>query len=173
MSEIIFIYKGNEVTIQTLKGEKLKNILERLANKINISKDTIFGLYRGQLIDEETKEDEIQKDENDKRIILIYDINDTTIKSNLINSKEVICPICKENCLMKIEEYKLKLYNCKNKHETILLISEFEETQKIDLSKIICNICNSRNKGNTYNNEFFKCINCFLAIIYKLAIFKL
>ena len=160
MSEIIFIYKGNEVTIQIQKGEKMKNILERLANKINVSKDKIFGLYRGTLIDEETNEDEIQKDENDKRIILIYDINNTTIKSNLINSKEVICPICKENCLMKIEEYKLILYNCKNKHETNLLINEFDETQKIDLSKIICNICNSRNKGNTYNNQFFKCINC-------------
>ena len=36
MSEITFIYKGNEIPIQCSKGEKMKDIIERLSNKINI-----------------------------------------------------------------------------------------------------------------------------------------
>ena len=53
MSEIIFIYKENEIPIQYSKGEKMKDIIERLSNKINISKiyqkiiymDYIMGEY--------------------------------------------------------------------------------------------------------------------------------
>ena len=32
-----------------------------------------------------------------------------------------------------------------------------KNTQKIDISKIISNICNINNKSNTYNNEFYIC----------------
>ena len=55
-------------------------------------------------------------------------------------------------------DYKIKLYDCKNGHnmENILL-EEYENTQKIDTSKIICNICN---KINLYNNEFYVCNRC-------------
>jgi len=45
MSEIIFIYKGREIPIQCTKGEKMKDIMERLSNKINKSKEDIYGLY--------------------------------------------------------------------------------------------------------------------------------
>ena len=68
MSEITFIYKGNEIPIQCSKGEKMKDIIERLSNKINISKDNIYGLYNGRILDEELKEEQIEKDENNKKI---------------------------------------------------------------------------------------------------------
>ena len=82
MSEITFIYKGNEIPIQCSKGEKLKDIMERLSNKINISKENIYGLYNGKILDEEMKEDQIRKDENNKRIILIYHYDKSTIANN-------------------------------------------------------------------------------------------
>lgn len=41
-----------------------------------------------------------------------------------------------------------------------LSIKEFNNTQKIDISKIICDICKINNKSNVYNNEIFKCITC-------------
>ena len=56
MSEITFIYKGNEIPIPCTKGEKMKDIMERLSNKINISKNDIYGLYNGKILDEELKE---------------------------------------------------------------------------------------------------------------------
>ena len=164
MSEITFIYKGNEIPIQCSKGEKMKDIMERLSNKINISKNDIYGLYNGKILDEELKEDQIRKDENNKKIILIYEYDKSTVVNNIIKSNEVICPRCKENCLIKIKDYKIVLYNCKDNHETIIPINEYEESQKINISNIKCNKCNIKNKGNTFNNEFYKCLNCDINI---------
>ena len=164
MSEITFIYKGNEIPIQCSKGEKMKDIMERLSNKINISKNDIYGLYNGKILDEELKEDQIRKDENNKKIILIYEYDKSTVVNNIIKSNEVICPRCNENCLIKIKDYKIVLYNCKDNHETIIPINEYEESQKINISNIKCNKCNIKNKGNTFNNEFYKCLNCNINI---------
>lgn len=72
------------------------------------------------------------------------------------DSNEIICPTCKENCLIEIKDYKISLYGCKNYHrKNNILLSEFKETQKINISDIICNICKERNKGNTHNNDFY------------------
>ena len=136
MSEIIFIYKGYEIPIKCSKGEKLKNIIERLSNKINIQKKDIYGLYSGKILDEEIKEDEIPKDENNKKVILIYEYDKSTIINNMIKSNEIICPECKENCLIKIKDYQILLYNCKNKHENTILLNEYDETQEINISNI-------------------------------------
>ena len=154
MSEITFIYKGNEIIIPCTNGEKMKELMERLSNKINISKNDIYGLYNGKILDEEMKEDQITKDENNKKLILIYEYDKSTIVNNIIKSNEVICPRCRENCLIKIKDYKIILYNCKDNHETIIPINEYEESQKINISNIKCNKCNINNKGNTFNNEF-------------------
>ena len=62
---------------------------------------------------------------------------------------------------MDIKDYKIRLYECKNRHniENILL-DEFEETQNLELNKIICDICHKCNKSISYNNKFFKCNTC-------------
>ena len=144
MSEITFIYNDNEIPMQCTKGEKLKDIMERLSDKINISKENIYGLYNGKILDEELKEDQIKKDENNKKIILIYEYDKSTVVNNIIKSNEVICPRCSENCLIKIKNYKIVLYNCKDNHETFLSMNEYEESQKINISNIKCNKCNKR-----------------------------
>ena len=109
MSEITFIYKENEIPIQCSKGEKMKDIIERLSNKINISKDDIYGLYNGKILDEELKEEQIEKDENNKKIILIYEYNKSTIINNIIKSNEKISLNSGENCLIKINDNKIKI----------------------------------------------------------------
>ena len=80
---------------------------------------------------------------------------------NIVKSKLVKCPECKENIRIKMNDYKIKLYDCKNGHniENILL-EEYENTQKIDISEIKYNICNINNKSNTFNNEFYVCNTC-------------
>ena len=138
--------------------------MERLSNKINVPKNDIYGLYNGKILDEEMKEDEIKKDENYKKKILIYEYDKSIVVNNIIKSKEVICPKCKENCLIKLKDYKITLYDCSQNHETNLSINEFDESQKINISNIKCNTCNIKNKGNTYNNEFYKCLNCHINI---------
>ena len=88
---------------------------------------------------------------------------DTLILGNnnnkLIKAKQIICPRCSENAFIEIENYKIKL-TCNKGHESGILISEYENTQKIDQSKIRCDICKEKNKGETYGNQFFRCLNC-------------
>ena len=45
-----------------------------------------------------------------KMNILVNENNKTIIKDNIKNSKEIICPKCNENILIKINEYKINLF---------------------------------------------------------------
>ena len=74
-------------------------------------------------------------------------------------SNEIICPKCKENILINIKNYKINLYDCKNGHKIENIpLNEYENMQKIDISKIICNICYKNN--NNINEELFICNEC-------------
>ena len=96
---------------------------------------------------------------------LIVDEKNSTIDNNIIKkniiSKEIICPICIEPIRMKIEDYQIILYECKNDHIiNNILLKEYENLQKIDELKIICDICKSNNKANSFENKFYKCNSC-------------
>ena len=94
-------------------------------------------------------------------------LNSITKKFNtsIIKSKYIICPKCKENINFKIINYKICLYECKNKHRiNNIIFNEFEKTQLLDISQIICDICKQNNKSNTYKNEFYKCLTCNINI---------
>ena len=91
--------------------------------------------------------------------ILVYD-------ENIYQSNGIICPECKESILIKIKDYKINLYECKNGHSLKnILLKEYEKTQNINLSKIICEICKINNKNN---DEIYTCFNC--KIIYVLTV---
>jgi hypothetical protein len=99
--------------------------------------------------------------------IIVNDNNNNIDKNNISikKSKDIICPICNENIKLYIEDYNIFLYECKNKHEIDnILINEFEETQKIDISKIKCEECKEKNKNETYNNQFYRCNICKINI---------
>ena len=74
--------------------------------------------------------------------ILAYDLNEQITDDNMKQSKEIICPECKEIIRIKIEDYKIILFDCKNGHIiNNLTFDKFEESQIIDESKIICANC--------------------------------
>ena len=78
-------------------------------------------------------------------------------------SNEVICPICGEPAQIKLKNSKISIHECRYNH-TIddLNIDEFETSQLINETKIICGTCKHANKGNTYKNDFFICNTCHL-----------
>ena len=99
-------------------------------------------------------------DKNIKQMsILVYDSGNNPTENNLKNKlKKLICPTCGENCRIKIKDYKIKLFGCKNNHEiNNILLEEFNFTQNLNEFKIRCNNC---------NNYFFKCINCNQNLCY-------
>ena len=162
---IIFTFNGIYTTVECNKNEKMRNILERYKLKVEIDINKVYLLYNGIKVNEELRFEELANGEDKKMNmmnIIIYDINESTIiEEKIEKSKDIICPKCKENILIKIKDYKINMYGCKyNDIIKDIKIKELENTQKIDISKIICNKCKKLNKGNVYKNEFYKCIEC-------------
>ena len=168
MSKIIFIYKGINTEIQCNINEKLEDILKRYANKIGINISKIYFMYNGNKINDNKALKDIINEEDKRRNImniLVYENNNTIIKEKKVESKEIICPKCNETILMEINDYKINLFNCKNNHKIDnLILSEYDNVEKIDLSKIICGDCKNKNMGESYKNEFYRCNTCKINI---------
>ena len=172
MSIAKFIYQNVSTLIQYKGDDKFKDICIKFGIKTRKDINNLFFIYNGNLINNlELKLNEIENKndiKNKQMIILVYDLNkieentENKENKNLIKSEEVICPICGESIKVKliIEDFEIKLYECKNNHEKILTFDEFEKNQYIDQSKIICNKCKENNKSNTYGNKFYKCNSC-------------
>ena len=164
MSDVIFSYKGNKTSIQCEENQKMKDICIKFSTKLNIDINKIYFLYNGDKLNEELKLKYIKKDKNINEVnILVNDVNEIIKKDNIISSREIICPICKENIFINFHNYKINLIKCKNNHNiNNIYIKDFKNTQKIDISKIKCEICKIYNKSETYNNEFYRCLKCKL-----------
>ena len=163
--KINFIYIGQTILIQCNKDSKMKEIFENFTMKVNIENKSLIYLYNGKEINKEKKLEEIIENNDINNINIIVSSNNEIKKNNIINSKYIKCPECNENIRIKINDYKISLYDCKNNHNIDnLLLEEYENTQKIDISKIICNICKINNKSNTYNNDFYICNKCKINI---------
>ena len=101
-------------------------------------------------------------------IVSEYEILNEIRENDIIKSKNIICPSCKEYIKMDIKDFKINLYECKNRHAIKnILLNEFEESQKIDRLKIICDICKTNNKSISENNQFYICNKCHMNICPK------
>ena len=121
---------------------------------------------------EELKLNQIIKDKNGKKInIFVYNNKNKDNKKKII-SNEIICPECKENILININNYKINLYECKNGHKKEnILLNEYENMQKIDISKIVCNNCYKNN--NNINEELYICNKCNINLCPNINMIKI
>ena len=162
--EIVFVFNGANTTVQCRTDEKMKDIFEKFQKKTEKNLNNLLFLYNGNKIEENLKFEEIVKNENsvnDKINILVYDMNSIIENDKIIKSKTIVCKECKEQILIKFEDYKINMYKCKNGHSIEKIkINELEETQMINISKIKCDNCPNNNKGNVFNNNFYRCITC-------------
>ena len=167
MARVEFNYNGNIITIQCQENQKMVDICNIFMTKLCIIKKNIFFVYDGNCIPQFDKNLTFVKlansfDKLRKKIsILVYDKDSENDIISKIKSKHIICPICKELIKMKIENYKINLFDCRNNHSFYNLpLNKFHQTQLIDLRDIKCGICKDKSKSITYNNEFYKCCNC-------------
>ena len=78
-------------------------------------------------------------------------------------SKQIICPNCSQSAQIKLKNCKISICECKHHHKNNdLNINDFNSSQNIDESKIICGKCKYCNKGSTYDNIFYICNTCNL-----------
>ena len=169
--ETVFNYEGVEVNIQCEKEQKIKDIYQSFRTKAKTEKSLYF-MYNGNNIqNDELTIEEISNSEDKRRNkmnILVIELEGETQDSQkecIIKADNIICPICQENIKFKIEDYKISLCECKNNHDKDnIFLDEFDETQKINISKIICQKCKQYNKGNVHDNIFYKCNTCKMDI---------
>ena len=161
MADIIidFIYRGQILKIACKKSEPMKNIFKRCLIKINKGIKSVCFIYKGYKLNGDAKLEAII---NNEKEIQIHVVEVNNIKKEIFyQSKDIICPECGENCFLTIENYKMKLNNCKNGHNLEnILFEEYNDTQRINELSIICNECKKISKAKTKNNQFYKCCNC-------------
>ena len=140
MAQVEFSYNGINTIVQCNLDEKMKDICKKFKDKAQIGNKNIFYTYDGKIgINEELTFEEIanREDKGRSKMNIIVFENEFEMNTNdIIKSKNIICPDCKENIKMDIKDYKINLYECKKGHKfENILLNEFEETQNIDLSK--------------------------------------
>ena len=103
MSEVIFEFNGEIINIFCNEEEKMKEICKKLSTKIQIELNELLFLYNGNIINTELIfKDIINEDDKERKKmnILVQLINSNIInEKNIIKSKEIICPECKENAI--------------------------------------------------------------------------
>ena len=158
--EVIFENIERKITIQSNLDEQMGDIIEKFEEKIQ-HKESLLYLYQGEKIKSEKKLEDIisQLDKQNKSMkILVQTIKKTNLNiNNFVKPKYIVCPECNEKARMKIEDYKIHIFDCINNHDKTILLDEFNN--KLDISKIKCNNCDN-NKSKTHDKLFYKCFNC-------------
>ena len=164
MFKVYFEFEGKAIIIQCKENDKMKQIFKKFIEKINVDITSLYFMYSGNIINnDELLLGEIIND-IDKRVnqIKIIVVKKDADNSNIYleKSKEIICPECKESAFIYFKNYKM-FFKCKNGHELKdFLFEQYEKTQKIDISNIICEQCKKNKKSNTYNQIFYRCNSC-------------
>ena len=168
MTHLDFICNGKNIRICCNLNDKMENIFKKYILEAKIDENSVFFLYDGKRIDEKLELKDIINNKKENEIKILVSLKDELEKEkniSVIESKYIICPECRENIRIRIDNYKIKLYDCYNGHQfNNILLEEYDNTQKIDLNKIKCDKCKDNNKSNTKNNEFYICLTCKMNI---------
>ena len=165
---IKFIFNQTPIDIQANLDDSFKDVARKYFSKSYLNyTSTIFLLNANVLFfnNENTIKSLINpiNKENNSLKILVYQIDSHAPEIKFLLSKDIICPKCNEPCKIKFEDYHIKFYDCPYGHKVDdIKILDFPETQKINMSEIICQVCKINNMENGYNNnhKFFKCLTC-------------
>ena len=165
MVKVIFLHNNDNFIVKSYPNDLMKEIIQEFLTQSKIDADSVVFLYEGNKINEELELETVitNRDlQQNSMNIIVKNLNelDENKADTIIKSKDVICPDCGENCIIKINDYIISLSNCNNEHKTNgILLNEYEETQNIDISNITCDKCKGNNKKRN-NNIFFFCISC-------------
>ena len=170
MTQAEFQYNGVSTIIQCQENQKMSEICNNFISKSHLNENEINYFYDGKGGSKFNKNLTFKQmanaiDKKKKKMNILVMINEMPEEKKLVRAKNIICPECGESIKVKIKNYKINLFECKNKHKmNKILFNEFEKTQMIDLMDIKCDLCKENNKANAYNNEFYKCYECNINI---------
>ena len=166
MVTVEFDFNQKITKIQGKLDEPFKNFVDKYFLKTSIEPTSVYFLANGKILNfEQTIESQMTEiNKKNKQLTVLVNFITKEKKYNeevIIKSKDIICPKCHEPCRIKIQNSKIKLFGCINNHIIDdIKFTNFNDTQKINISEIICNNCKIKNLGNCPNNEFYYCITC-------------
>ena len=170
MAQIEFNFNQAITVIQANLEDKFEEVINKYVQKALIQSNSVCFFANGNQLNPEELVKNQMNDMNKKNNymkVLVYLIGEEEPNKEqiIIESKDIICPKCSEPCRIKIENYRIKLYDCQNNHITNnIKLNNFQDNQKMNISQIICDTCKDKNMGNTFNNQFYKCLTCKINI---------
>ena len=165
MVEIEFISSQTKTVIQAQLTDPFQVPIKKYYEKAKVKPNSVYFIAKGKtIIPKNSVESYLtSEDKKNKRLSVLVDIieNDEDKKPVIIKSKDIICPKCKEPCRIATNNFKIKLFDCVNNHSIEgIKITDFNRTQNINISEIICGQCKIKNKGYSENYEFYLCLTC-------------
>ena len=159
MAEIIFNFQKREINIQCNINETMKDLCNKFATKIEKDINFLNFFYNSERINfsftfsQQANEEDLKRKKID---ISVYEI--LSNNQSKIHYKDIICPKCKDSILINFNNYKIALNECKNRHQfNNIFLDEFQKTQLLDYSKILCKKCSN---GYLNNSKFYLCFSC-------------
>jgi len=164
MATAIFSYNGAETKVQCEKTQKMKDIIKSFGVKAQIDDvDKLIFIYGGNKLNSDLTFDEasnsMDRENNEMRILVFENEEAVTKIEGLVKSDNIICPKCKEYCIFNFKNYKIRLNDCKNGHDSKISLDEYENSQKINENAIKCGKCD-KTKFKSYNKKFYRCLTC-------------
>ena len=162
---VVFAFDGIETIIQCDDKEKIVDAYKKYISKVETDISNINFIYDGKKTNEKLSFNKIANSIDKKRNIInisLEEKNKNIIKEDIINTKDIVCPICNESITLKVKDYKIFLSDCINGHKLDnILLDEYEKSQNINISKITCDICKQIEKN--FSN-LYKCYSCQMNI---------
>ncbi len=147
MVDIEFHFDQIITIIQAELEEPLQEVINRYINKSSLGLNSISFLINGNRINnlQETVESFMSDlDKQNKKVTILVKLIEKDVKDKeqvIAESKDIICPTCKEPCRISINNYNIKLYECDNGHTNDYInLFKFSKIQKVNISQIICDI---------------------------------
>lgn len=147
------------IRVQCKADEKFSLIYEKLAKKIYINSNDFDFYYNENIINKDSTIIRIKNNKSARNI-------DISVKKK---SKVMKCPKCIcNNSIIKMENYRVKFSECCHHHQETIIFDEYENSQKIDYTKIACHTNGCKKVQSKNLEDFYKCLECSQLIGYAI-----
>ena len=157
----IFYSEGkilDKIIIQCKSNESMYSIFEKFSNKIGSKVDDFDFFYKGKKVKEDSTITSLKNNKNANDIDISF-----KKRSKIMKCPECVC----NNCIIKIEKYRLNFTECCHEHKTTnIIFDKYEGSQNIEFNKIRCNKC--QKSQNDDLKDFSKCLRCSKQFKYAI-----
>ena len=153
--KVKLVYFHNEYLATIKEEDNITNILINYSKMMNKEIKDLDFFYKGKKLKFDKK---LKLNELNNSSIIIFVINSNLKYQTISESKQIICPSCRNLALLNIKNEKIITNNCINRHNPIMDLDKFISEENFDESNIKCECdCKCNNLKKYYQNDFYRC----------------